>query len=244
MTLFNDKAIKYVPRLMKDLDISHINACGIFGNLGTETGGFTALQEKKPTVAGSKGGYGWMQWTGLRRRKYEAWCSENGLKGYDDDTNYKYLIKESLTEEYNSIKLLRKTTTIEASTETFMLKNLRPGVPHLDNRINWAHKAYDATKGTSRLEDTTSNGGLPPSKPNNVPNVSNSNIDTNKPNISVSPQVPNSVKTIGVLGTLGAFLASFTLSDWLLYGAIGSIATVVAGYILIKYIQWRHGQTK
>src|SRR5258706_3609441 len=59
MTIFTDKAVRYIPRLQVDLGITREQACGIFGNLGTETGGFTALQEIKPTVAGSRGGYGW-----------------------------------------------------------------------------------------------------------------------------------------------------------------------------------------
>lgn len=37
-----------------------------------ERGGFTLLQEQKPTVAGSKGSFGWYQWTGPRRRAYFA----------------------------------------------------------------------------------------------------------------------------------------------------------------------------
>lgn len=146
MSLFTDKAVKYVPRLQADLGITREQACGIFGNLGTETGGFTALQEIKPTVAGSRGGYGWMQWTGPRRRKYESWCQAAGLNPADDETNYKYLVLETKTDEANSLRLLKMTTTVDAATETFMAKNLRPGVPHLPNRKQWGQKAYEATK--------------------------------------------------------------------------------------------------
>lgn len=146
MTVFTDKAIKYVPRLEMDLGITREQACGIFGNLGTETGGFTALQEIKPTVAGSRGGYGWMQWTGPRRKKYEAWCKTTGKNPADDEANYQYLVLETKTDEAHSLSQLKKTTTVEAATETFMAQNLRPGVKHLDNRIAWAKKADEATK--------------------------------------------------------------------------------------------------
>jgi hypothetical protein len=146
MSLFQDKAKIYIPKLMLALDITRIQACGIFGNLGTETGGFLHLQELKPTVKGSKGGYGWMQWTGPRRRKYEAWCKANNMEPSSDDANYTYLVHETLTDEKHSLIQLRKTTTIEAATETFMAQNLRPGVPHLDNRIKYARIADEATR--------------------------------------------------------------------------------------------------
>lgn len=146
MTTFTNKAVVYIPRLQVDLGITREQACGIFGNLGTETGGFTALQEIKPVVPGSRGGYGWMQWTGPRRRKYEAWCKAQNLSPAADETNYRYLVLETKTDEAHSLSQLKKTTTVEAATETFMAQNLRPGVKHLDNRIAWAKKADEATK--------------------------------------------------------------------------------------------------
>lgn len=141
MTIFTDKAKVYVPRLMKDLNLTKEQAAGIFGNIGGETGGFTALQEKRPIIAGSKGGYGWLQWTGPRRKKYEAWCKANALDAAADETNYKYLVQETNTDEAHSLIQLRKTTTIEAATETFMSQNLRPGIPNLPARINYAKQA-------------------------------------------------------------------------------------------------------
>lgn len=146
MALFEDKCKKYVPRLMKDLNITREQACGIFGNLGTETGGFKHLQELNPTVAGSRGGYGWMQWTGPRRKAYEAWAKKNGLNIADDETNYKYLVYETLNVENKSLVQLRKTTTVEAAAETFCLLNLRPGVTHMASRKAYAARAYEATK--------------------------------------------------------------------------------------------------
>lgn len=146
MTVFTDKAKAYIPRLMKDLNITETQAAGIFGNLGTETGGFTALQEIKPTIAGSKGGLGWMQWTGMklpngRRIKFENWCKVNNLSPTSDEANYRYLVLETNTDESHSLVQLRKTTTLESATETFMAQNLRPGVPNLSSRINYAKQA-------------------------------------------------------------------------------------------------------
>lgn len=162
MTVFTDKAKVYMPRLMKDLVLTKEQAAGIFGNIGGETGGFAALQEKKPTVAGSKGGYGWLQWTGPRRKKFEAWCKTNSLNPAADETNYRYLIEETLTDEGHSLIQLRKTKTIEAATETFMSQNLRPGIPNLAGRINYAKQAALAVQDVKKdtAQNTTVAGAI------------------------------------------------------------------------------------
>ncbi len=158
MTIFTDKVKLYNTRLEADLSVNDAQAAGIWGNLGVETGGFTALQEKNPTVKGSRGGYGWMQWTGPRRKKYEAWCQTNSLNPADDETNYKYLVHETITDESHSLVQLRKTTTVEAAAETFMKQNLRPGMPHLPARQEYAKKAYlamqDAKKSDQQIVTT------------------------------------------------------------------------------------------
>lgn len=146
--------------MKKDLQLEDVHTCGIWGNIGTETGGFTALQEKAPTVKGSRGGYGWMQWTGPRRKKYEAWAKAKGLAVAADETNYLYLIQETLTDEWKSVAQTRKTTTLEAATETFMLLNLRPGKPNLKSRLEWAQKAADALKQSAGTKPALQNKPL------------------------------------------------------------------------------------
>src|SRR6266516_4378324 len=120
MTIFTDKVQKYNSRLMADLSINRVQACGPWGNIGTETGGFTALQEKRPVIAGSRGGFGWLQWTGPRRRKYEAWCLSNKLDPASDEANYRYLVYETKTDEAASLAALKKTTTVDEAVEVFM----------------------------------------------------------------------------------------------------------------------------
>jgi hypothetical protein len=143
MTKFEQKIRLYGERLQKDLGISVEQAAGIFGNLSVETGGFTLLQEKNPIVAGSRGGYGWMQWTGPRRRAYEAWAQANNLNPADDETNYRYLVKETMTDEKASLSALKRTTSPETAAKSFCEKNLRPGIPHIERRQTEARKAYD-----------------------------------------------------------------------------------------------------
>lgn len=159
MTIFTDKVKQYEPRLETDLGLNRVQACGIFGNLGTETGGFTALQEKVPVIRGSRGGYGWMQWTGPRRRKYEAWCTKNNLDPAADEANYKYLVYETKTDEAASLAALKQTTTLDQATEVFMSKNLRPGAPNLQSRKDWAKKAFEASAKPSGAGATIAAGG-------------------------------------------------------------------------------------
>lgn len=160
MTVFTDKVKQYEPRLETDLGINRVQACGIFGNLGTETGGFSALQEKRPVIAGSRGGYGWMQWTGPRRRRYEAWCTKNALNPSLDETNYKYLVYETKTDETASLAALKQATTLDQATEVFMRTNLRPGAPNLQSRKDWAKKAFEASEKPSGAGTVIAAGGV------------------------------------------------------------------------------------
>ena len=66
------------PRLMRDLGLSDVQAAGLLGNLGHETGGFRHLQEIAPAVPGPPGRLWPAQWTGPRRGALEGWCRARG----------------------------------------------------------------------------------------------------------------------------------------------------------------------
>lgn len=141
---YNKWVVIFSRRLMKDFDLTVLDAAAVFGNAGQESGGFQSLQEKKPLVTGSKGGYGIMQWTGPRRKAYEAYCSRNKLDPADMESNYKFLFVELSNSEKSVLPKLRAAKTLEDKTKTFMNSFLRPGIPHLDQRIVWAKRAYEA----------------------------------------------------------------------------------------------------
>lgn len=102
-----------VRQLCADLQLSQEQAAGLVGNLGYESIGFTTLQEIKPLVEGSAGGFGWAQWTGPRRRKFEAWTRESGLALSSDEANYGFLLHE-LTGDYRTfMSRLSACATIE-----------------------------------------------------------------------------------------------------------------------------------
>lgn len=144
MDFFNKHVVWMMDRAISDFDIGIEDAAAIFGNAGHESGGFKSLQEKKPLVPGSRGGYGIMQWTGPRRRQYEAYCKRNNLDPADMESNYKFLFVELQGPEGKIIPKLRQTVGLDKKTEVFMKGFLRPGIPHLDSRKIWASRALAA----------------------------------------------------------------------------------------------------
>lgn len=147
---FRATAPKYMRRLVADfpqLDLQ--DAAAIFGNLGHESLGFTKLQEISPTVKGSRGGYGWAQWTGPRRRAYEAYCKRNGKDPASDEANYAYLFVELKGIEGTEQAAVGKVSAavgLKAKVEAFEQAYLRAGVKHYDSRLKWAQIAVDALR--------------------------------------------------------------------------------------------------
>lgn len=114
----------------------------MFGNFGHESAGLTAMHEIGQ--AANKGGVGWNQATGPRRRAFEAFAASLGLPVSSDEANVAFIIHECLTSEKASIAALKLTKTRDAATACFMQKNERPGVPALDSRLKWAKVAEAA----------------------------------------------------------------------------------------------------
>ena len=52
------------------------------------------INEAKPTVAGSRGGFGAMQWTGPRRRALESFAQDRGASPSDKNTQLDFLMSE------------------------------------------------------------------------------------------------------------------------------------------------------
>lgn len=144
LSFFNEWAAIFMPRLMADFKLSVEDAAAIIGNAGHESGGFQSLQEIKPLVPGSKGGYGIMQWTGPRRREYEAYCKRNNLDPAHMETNYKFLFVELKGPEGRVLPKLRKAKGLDAKVEVFCKGFLRPGIVHMESRKKWAQRALDA----------------------------------------------------------------------------------------------------
>lgn len=144
MNYYEEKSIWIIDKLIPDFKLSLDDACAITGNLGHESMGFKALQEKKPLIPGSAGGYGWAQWTGPRRRAYEAYCKRNNLDPASDKANYGYLFIELTTTEKSAIPAVKNAKTLEAKVKAFELNFERAGIKHYDSRLKYAQMAMRA----------------------------------------------------------------------------------------------------
>lgn len=143
---FETTAPVMMDDLIKDLGLTVEQAAGVLGNIGVECNGFRTMQEIRPTVPGSRGGYGICQWTGPRRRAFEAYVSARNLNRDSYEANYGFLVHELKTTERNALSFLKKATDVNQATKTFMEKFERPGVPHLDGRFAYAARALRAYK--------------------------------------------------------------------------------------------------
>lgn len=152
LEFFNKWAPVFMAKLIADFDLSLDDAAAVIGNAGHESGGFKSLQEITPMVAGSRGGYGIMQWTGPRRREYEAYCRRNKLSPSDMDTNYAFLFTELKGPEGKVIPALKAAVGLDKKVEVFSKIFLRPGIPHMDSRKVWAKRALEAFKKTPQVE--------------------------------------------------------------------------------------------
>jgi hypothetical protein len=142
--VFRAKAPGIMRLLMQDFPLDLLDVAAIMGNLGHESGGLTEFQEKVPTVKGSRGGWGWAQWTGPRRREFEAYCSRNGFDLKSDKANYGWLFVELRTTERRAIPAVKSANGLDAKVRAFEVAFQRAGVKHYPSRNIWAQRALDA----------------------------------------------------------------------------------------------------
>lgn len=136
-----DIGSRLMADLQRDLGLSVDQAAGVVGNLAHESGGFETLQEISPLIEGSRGGYGYAQWTGPRRRQFEAWASDRGLDPSSYDANYGFLLHElTQTPEGRVMNALRGADSYRDAATVFSNQFLRPGIPHMSNRLSLAGK--------------------------------------------------------------------------------------------------------
>lgn len=127
--------------LMRDFGITAEQAAGVVGNLDHETGGFEFMQEIAPVVEGSRGGYGFAQWTGPRRVAFEEWASANEMDLNSYDANYGFLKHElTSTPEGDVLVNLSNAQTVEDAATIFSEEFLRPGKPNIDSRITRSYR--------------------------------------------------------------------------------------------------------
>lgn len=159
---FKETSNYLMSNLKKDFGLTDYQAAGVVGNLAHETGGFKHLQEINPTVKGSRGGFGFPQWTGPRRRQFEAYTAKNGMDMYSKEANYAFMKHELNTSEKGALKALRGTSNAHEATRIFEQRYERAGIKHYASRDKYTQQAlnnYDPV--ASSVFPASANTNLP-----------------------------------------------------------------------------------
>jgi hypothetical protein len=159
---FSTKAPGVMRQLMADFGLTREQAAGILGNLGHESAGFRQMQEQRPMIPGSRGGWGWAQWTGPRRRAFEKWVAERGLDPKSDEANYGFLRHELQTSQRGALAAVKRQSSAMGAMQAFELEFERSGVKAWGSRQKWTQRALDAFKADPKAvagASPASNGG-------------------------------------------------------------------------------------
>lgn len=160
---FNVLAPQVAARLAQDLQLTPEQAAGIVGQLGYESAGLQAINERNPVVPGSRGGFGWAQWTGPRRRQFETFAAQNGLDITDPEANYRFLVHElTNTPEGRVLPAIRQAKDAQTAGRIFTDQFLRPGVPAYDRRASWTERALNLIIPTAQAGTLTQGQSRPP----------------------------------------------------------------------------------
>lgn len=164
MGLFEDTSRRLVGDLQRDFGWSRAQAVGVTGQLAHESGGFRQLQEVNPVVPGSRGGWGFAQWTGVRRREFESYADSQGLGYGSYEANYGYLKQELTTGKHSTSgdtsSLVKGYDNQYDAGRAFTDDFLRPGVPGYNSRDKWTGKVDRATGGQGPNEADTYSAGV------------------------------------------------------------------------------------
>lgn len=142
---FNQKAPGIMRRLQEDFGLTREQAAGVVGNLGHESGGLQVMQERNP-LGGGRGGYGWAQWTGPRRKAFEAWAAARGLDINSDEANYGFMKHELSTDHSGVIRDLKKARSAEEAMIIFENGYERAGIKNWGSRQKWTARAMRAAQ--------------------------------------------------------------------------------------------------
>ena len=139
---FKEQAPALMKNLMKDFDLTKEQAAGITGNLGHESAGLKAgIQEGGVKQGQGRGGLGWAQWTGPRRKAFESYLAESGQKATDPAANYGFLKRELTTTHKGALAAVKKETTGSGAMMAFEDKFEAAKVKHYEGRQKYTDQA-------------------------------------------------------------------------------------------------------
>lgn len=133
-------------RLSSDLGISREAAAGVLSNLWAESH-VRGINEANPTVPGSRGGFGWAQWTGLRRVDFEAYAAQHKLDPASDDASYGFLVQELRDKYPDLLKQMQAGNISARQAASIFFQYESGGAPGLEmHRLGHIDKADQISK--------------------------------------------------------------------------------------------------
>jgi hypothetical protein len=150
---FDSLAARLMGDLMRELDLTDVQAAGIVGNFGHESGlisgrqqGTSETAKPKPVMnkdgSQPRGGIDWPQWDGVRRRAFSEWLKRTKTSYPSYEASMGFVLHElKTTPEKAAIPALKKCTTLKSATETFEKKYERAGVKAYPKRVEMADRA-------------------------------------------------------------------------------------------------------
>jgi hypothetical protein len=115
-------------------------AQGMVANMMVESRLDPGINEIAPIVPGSRGGYGLNQWTGPRRRQFEEFAQERGASFDDLNTQLDFTLWELQNTERGAWNALQGADDPVEAARIYSERFLRPGIPHLDRRLDYARQ--------------------------------------------------------------------------------------------------------
>lgn len=110
-------------------------ADGFIMNFRDESGLNPSINEAKPLVPGSRGGFGLAQWTGPRRVALEQFAQQTGRDVGDPNVQMDFLMQELQGPEANAAKSIMSAQSSGDAAAAIAQNFLRPAQQHLDRRV-------------------------------------------------------------------------------------------------------------
>lgn len=113
-------------------------AQGMVANMIAESGLNPDINEIAPIVPGSRGGYGLNQWTGPRRKQFEAFAADRGVSPSDLNAQLDFTLWELQNTERAAWNALQGVNDPIEAARIYSERFLRPGIPNMDKRLSEA----------------------------------------------------------------------------------------------------------
>jgi len=145
-------------------------AQGMVANMIAESGLKTDINEIAPLVPGSRGGYGLNQWTGPRRRQFEAFAADRGVSPSDLNAQLDFTLWELQNTEKSAWNALQGVDDPVTAARIYSERFLRPGIPNMDKRLGEAARlagvAFDPN--AAPMGNALAQGPQPAGQPQNA----------------------------------------------------------------------------